>query len=88
MKIILSIFLFINFASYGQGRIVIKGSNNGSVVTQSFIYYNVKSYGALGDNSTNNTTFIQNAINAVYTAGGGKLYFPSGTYKNKQINEL
>ncbi len=36
--------------------------------------------GARGDASTDNTTAIQTAENALYAAGGGTLYFPAGTY--------
>ncbi len=38
----------------------------------------VKAFGAIGDNSTNDTTAIQNAINSL--TSGGSLYFPPGTY--------
>ena len=44
-------------------------------------HYNVKAYGALGDNSTDDTSALQSAINAVPT-GGGTVYFPPGTYKH------
>lgn len=43
--------------------------------------YNVKDYGAKGDNTTDDTTAIQNAINAASLAGGGIVYFPIGNYK-------
>ena len=39
---------------------------------------NVKDYGAAGNGSTDDTTAVQNAINAV---GAGTLIFPTGTYK-------
>jgi hypothetical protein len=41
--------------------------------------FNVKSYGALGDNVTNDRTAIQAAITAASVAGG-TVYFPAGTY--------
>jgi len=41
----------------------------------------VKDFGAKGDGTTDDTTAIQAAINAVAVAGG-VLYFPPGTYKH------
>lgn len=43
--------------------------------------FNVKNYSATGDGSTDDLVFIQNAINALQSAGGGVLYFPPGNYK-------
>ena len=43
-------------------------------------WINVKDYGALGDGTTDDTTSIGSAIEALTTAGGGVLYFPPGTY--------
>jgi hypothetical protein len=43
--------------------------------------FNVKNYGAKGDGTTDDTTAIQNAINAAGAAGGGIVYFPIATYK-------
>ena len=40
----------------------------------------VKDFGAVGDGVTNDTTAINLAIVAVGSAGGGTVYFPSGTY--------
>jgi len=47
------------------------------------IFYNVKSpeYGAVGDGVANDTTAIQNAMNAAGAAGGGIVFFPEGTYR-------
>lgn len=42
------------------------------------IYVNVKQYGAKGDGITDDTTAIQNAINAAAT--GSVIFFPAGTY--------
>jgi hypothetical protein len=45
--------------------------------------FNVKdaTYGAVGNNSTNDTVAIQAAITAANAAGGGIVFFPKGTYK-------
>jgi hypothetical protein len=43
-------------------------------------FYNVKSFGALGDNSNDDTAEIQAAIDAANSAGGGIVFFPEGTY--------
>lgn len=45
-------------------------------------WINVKSapYNAKGDGSTDDTTAIQNALNAAATAGGGIVYLPAATY--------
>lgn len=37
-------------------------------------------FGAVGDGVTDDTAAIQAAIDAAYTAGGGVIYFPAGTY--------
>lgn len=43
--------------------------------------FNVKSYGALGDGTTNDSTAIQAAISAAVAAGGGVVAFSPGTYR-------
>lgn len=46
----------------------------------------VREYGAKGDNATNDTTAITNAINAMSGIGGGSVYFPPGTYLTDAIS--
>lgn len=52
-------------------------------ITVGTAFVNVKdpTYGAKGDGSTDDTSAIQAAINAVEAAGGGTVIFPPGTYK-------
>ena len=42
--------------------------------------FNVKAYGAVGNGTTDDTSSIVAAYNAVVAAGGGTIYFPLGTY--------
>lgn len=42
--------------------------------------FNVKSFGANGDGTTDDTAAVQAAFNAADFAGGGVVYFPVGTY--------
>lgn len=44
------------------------------------LVYNVRNYGAVGDGTTNDFTAITAAITAASAAGGGTVFFPSGTY--------
>ena len=50
-------------------------------LTASAATYNVKTYGAAGNGTTDDTASIQAAAAALQTAGGGTLFFPPGTYK-------
>src|SRR5947207_16016119 len=43
-------------------------------------WYNVQDYGAVGDNSTNETSAFAAAI-AALPAGGGNIYVPAGVYQ-------
>jgi hypothetical protein len=45
------------------------------------LFFNVKTYGAVGDNTTDDTYAIQSAINAAQYAGGGTVFFPDGDYR-------
>ena len=42
--------------------------------------FNVRSFGAVGDGSADDTAAIQAAIAACEAAGGGEVFFPDGTY--------
>ncbi|HUD20496.1 MAG TPA: glycosyl hydrolase family 28-related protein [Candidatus Saccharimonadales bacterium] len=54
-------------------------ANTAQTAIDSLTTYNVKSYGAVGDGKTDDTTAIQAAFNAVGVAGG-TVFFPAGTY--------
>jgi len=45
------------------------------------VVVSVKSFGAVGDGSNDDTIPIQNASNHVESLGGGVVYFPAGTYR-------
>lgn len=47
-------------------------------------YYNILHYGAVGNDSTDNTTAIQNAINAA-AVSGGTVYVPAGIFKTNKL---
>lgn len=49
-------------------------------------HVNVRSFGATGDGSTNDTTAIQNAINEAYNNGYGIVWFPPGVYMASTLN--
>lgn len=42
--------------------------------------FNIQDYGAVGNNVRDNTSFIQNAINAANANGGGKVLVPPGEF--------
>jgi hypothetical protein len=45
--------------------------------------FNVTAYGALADDSTDNTAAFTACLNAVIAAGGGKMYLPDGVYRGR-----
>ena len=53
---------------------------NGNVINPMEGMINVKDYGAVGDGTTDDTTAIQSALDAVDTLGGGLVFFPTGSY--------
>jgi len=58
------------------------GMNSAIVALEkhTFGVFNVKTYGAVGDGTTDDRTYIQSAIDAAEAAGGGIVFFPPGTY--------
>src|SRR3989454_1853777 len=48
--------------------------------------YNVKAFGATGDNKTLDTSAINKAIDTAAAAGGGTVYFPAGSYLSVSIH--
>lgn len=57
-----------------------KTFNPGTLLDKGSFFYDVKAYGAVGNDVANDTASIQAAINAANTDGGGVVYFPTGTY--------
>jgi parallel beta-helix repeat protein len=61
-----------------MGITKVKGSTwDGS---QNGFYYNVIDFGAKGDGTHDDTSAIQDALDAASTAGGGTIFIPKGTY--------
>ncbi|BEV44760.1 glycosyl hydrolase family 28-related protein [Afipia carboxidovorans] len=52
------------------------------------LYYNVMSFGAVGDGATDDTAAIQDAIDAAISAGGGVVYFPAASVSYKTSSQL
>lgn len=77
--------LFVNvWALFRRQRCVPLGGPG--LLTEADLVFNVKSsiFGALGDNSHDDTSAIQNAMDAAFTAGTSGdaiVYFPAGRYK-------
>ena len=60
------------------------GSGN-STSNSNIIVVNVKDFGARGDGNNNDTTAIQNAIDAVSKLGGGTVHIPSGIFMIQSV---
>lgn len=78
-------------ASSGSSLVGHIASGTGSVATtvQAKLRerVSVKDFGAVGNGVTNDTTAIQAAIDAVFLAGGGTVYFPPGNYLVSTISK-
>ena len=45
--------------------------------------FNVINYGAVGNDSTDNTAAFTNCLNAIIAAGGGQMFIPDGVYRGR-----
>ena len=45
--------------------------------------FNVTTYGAVGNDSTDNTSAFTSCINAIIAAGGGQMFIPDGVYRGR-----
>lgn len=45
--------------------------------------FNVRDYGAVGDDRTDNTAAFSKCMDAVIAAGGGQMYLPTGAYRGR-----
>jgi hypothetical protein len=66
----------LSFSSYCSAQSITVGvfRDEGGAV------FNVKAYGAVGNGVTNDSSYIQQAINAAVSAGGGIVFIPAGIY--------
>jgi len=68
----------------GNGINIVDGGANGAVTLSTDpLFFNVRDYGAVGDNTTDDTTAIQDTVDAALQSGAqyGKIFFPPGQYK-------
>jgi hypothetical protein len=45
--------------------------------------FNVRDYGAIGDDKTDNTAAFSKCLDAVIAAGGGRMFLPDGVYRGR-----
>ena len=66
----------------GTDDIAVAGDGliEGELITKAGPVFNVKAYGAIPDDATDDSTAIQAAIDAVGAAGGGYVFIPGGRY--------
>jgi hypothetical protein len=68
-------------AGAGALTVALGGTARAATVSASPQWYDVRSYGAVGDGVADDTTSLQNTIAAAAAAGGGTVYLPTGKYK-------
>jgi len=84
VTLFLSIFLFIASSQFAtiNAQTVFVAPTLPTIPAKTF---NIKEYGAVGDNKTDNTKAINEAIKAATNAGGGRVVVPSGIYLSGPI---
>ena len=84
VSLFLTIFLLIASSPFAtiKGQMVYVAPTLPTIPDKTF---NVKDFGAVGDNKTDNTKAINEAIKAATNAGGGKVVVPSGIYLSGPI---
>ena len=45
--------------------------------------FNVRDYGAVGDDKTDNTAAFSKCLDAIIAAGGGRMFLPDGVYRGR-----
>jgi len=76
------------FISVWLGLAGLVHATNPAMPTIPATIFNVTNYGAIGDGAKDNTTNIQNTINAASAAGGGIVEIPAGTFLSGPITLL
>ncbi len=82
MRILYTVILFTILSCKSKQNTPI----DNSVDTENIEIFNVKNFGAKGDNSTDDTKAIQNCFQAIEKNGSGTAYFPNGVYKISRTN--
>ena len=68
--------------------VVLTVFGSASVAAVDLEYFNVKSYGAVGNGIADDTAAINSALSAARTAGRGTVFFPAGIYKTNGNHDL
>jgi len=84
--IIICVSVTCSVATYGQKLATKSKARTVSAFPNTASVYNVKTFGAKGDGKTLDTPAINRAIDAAAKAGGGTVFFPSGSYLSVSIH--
>ncbi|WP_280166220.1 glycosyl hydrolase family 28-related protein [Priestia aryabhattai] len=94
LKILLIVLIFYcSFYNKDISKVVISDSPTSyeyqsKKLNEKVPLYNVKDYGAKGDNLSDDTDKIKTAIKAAKTSGGGTIFFEKGTYLVSSFIEI